>query len=81
MTNVGVLMISSDSAVMTRSESRYCRMAPPRAHHHAQDRADDRADDHQPQADPDSRPQLVAHRLTGHRLTEVAVHVPTSQVA
>ena len=28
MTNVGVLNASSDSTVMTRSDNRYCRIAP-----------------------------------------------------
>ena len=74
MTNTGVLSNSSDSTVMTRSESRYCRMAlhAPMTTPIAVPSTEPMTS--KPQADADAAPQLVGHRLAGDRRAEVAAH-------
>ncbi len=74
MTNIGVLINSSDSSVMTRSRQAVLPDRPPGADDHADHGAQHRADDQQPQADPDAAPQFVGDRLAGDRRAEVAVH-------
>ncbi len=54
MTNVGVLNASSDSTVMTRSDSRYCRIAP-------------QAPTTTPITVPSSEPMTTSRRLTPMR--------------
>ena len=54
MTNVGVLSTSSDSTVMTRSDSRYCRIAP-----HAPTTT--------PRTVPTTEPMISSRRLTPMR--------------
>ncbi len=72
ITNDGVLITSRDNTVMTRSDSRYWRIAPQAPTTTPITAPDIRADDEQPQGHPDPSPQLVGHRLSGHRGAEVA---------